>query len=124
VYAAATPRQGVAGSSDVRKCDAIRLSHRATVAGVTRILSAAHATHHLLVPDSGEVPMKRAIVIVTLVIGAAILGATVFSERIAQAAQLVSATIIGPVDDLGNVKVVLARDPESGREPWHMFLRS
>ena len=22
----------------------------------------------------------------------------------------------------GNVKVVLARDPEAGREPWHMFL--
>jgi hypothetical protein len=71
--------------------------------------------------------MKKATLVILLVVGSAILGATVFSERIAQAAQLVSATIIGPLDDSGNVKVheqgtVLVRDPEAGREPWHMFL--
>jgi hypothetical protein len=40
-----------------------------------------------------------------LVLGATFLGATVFSGQIATAAQSVSATIIGPLDGQGNVKV-------------------
>jgi hypothetical protein len=40
-----------------------------------------------------------------LVLGATFLGATVFSGSIATAAQSVSATIIGPLDGGGNVKV-------------------
>jgi hypothetical protein len=71
--------------------------------------------------------MRKTTFVIVLVVGAAILGATVFSGRIAQAAQVVTATIIGPVDDQGNLKVreqgtVVIRDPESGREPWHIFL--
>jgi hypothetical protein len=71
--------------------------------------------------------VRKATFVIMLVVGSAILGATVFSERIAQAAQLVSATIIGPLDDLGNLRVheqgtVVIRDPEAAREPWHVFL--
>jgi hypothetical protein len=40
-----------------------------------------------------------------LISASAFLGATVFHEEIAQAAQLVSAEIIGPLDAQGNVKV-------------------
>jgi hypothetical protein len=66
--------------------------------------------------------MKKASLVILVVVGAAVLGATVFRERIVYAAQLVNATIVGPVDDVGNVKVALARDPEAAREPWHAFL--
>jgi hypothetical protein len=40
-----------------------------------------------------------------LVVGAAILGATVLREPIAKAAQVVDANIIGPLDTAGNLKV-------------------
>ena len=71
--------------------------------------------------------MNKATATMLLIAGAMILGATVFSERIVQAAQFVTASIIDPVDADGNVKVheqgtVIIRDPELGRTPWHMFL--
>ncbi len=72
--------------------------------------------------------MKKASSVIIPVVAAAILGATVFSGRIAQAAaQFINATIISPADDQGNVKVheqgaVVIRDPEAGREPWHVVL--
>src|SRR5215471_3699471 len=74
-----------------------------------------------------EVCVKKAASVVTLVVTAAILGATAFSARIAQASQFVGVTIVGPVDEQGNVKVreqgtIVVRDPEAAREPWHMFL--
>jgi hypothetical protein len=49
---------------------------------------------------------KRAIVsaIVLLLVGV-VLGTTVFREQVAQAAQSLSATIVGPLDDKGNVAV-------------------
>ena len=49
--------------------------------------------------------MKKWQVIVLLVAGAALLGSTVLREPIANAAQSVSATITGPLDENGNVKV-------------------
>jgi hypothetical protein len=63
-----------------------------------------------------------------LVVGAASLGATVFSGRLVQAAEkFVEVTIAGPLDDQGNVNVhergtVVIRDPEAAREPWHLDL--
>jgi hypothetical protein len=71
--------------------------------------------------------MKKVTVVIVLVLSAAILGATVFSTRIAQAAQFVTATIADPLDAQGNLRVheqgtVIIRDPEVAREPWHMFL--
>jgi hypothetical protein len=49
--------------------------------------------------------MKKWAVVALLMTGAAILGATVLSEPIATAAQSVTATIAGPLDGQGNVKV-------------------
>ena len=72
--------------------------------------------------------MRKATFVIMLVVGAASLGATVFSGRLVQAAEkFVEVTIAGPVDDLGNVNVhergtVVIRDPEAAREPWHLFL--
>jgi len=69
--------------------------------------------------------VRKATFVIMLVVGAASLGATVFSGRLVQAAEkFVEVTIAGPVDDLGNVNVhergtVVIRDPEAAREPWH-----
>ena len=49
--------------------------------------------------------MNRWVLVTLLLAGAMFLGATVFREPIAWAAQSVSATIVGPLDDDGNVKV-------------------
>jgi hypothetical protein len=49
--------------------------------------------------------MKKSSFVSLLLVGATILGATVLRERIASAAQTVSATIIGPLDANGNVTV-------------------
>jgi hypothetical protein len=49
--------------------------------------------------------MRKWQFVLLLVVGAALLGSTVFREPIARAAQSVSATIAGPLDDQGNVKV-------------------
>jgi len=49
--------------------------------------------------------MKKWPFVVLLVVGATILGATVLKEPIANAAQVVDANIIGPLDGQGNVKV-------------------
>ena len=48
--------------------------------------------------------MKKSSFVALLLIGATILGATVFKEPIAWAAQSVDATIVGPLDN-GNVRV-------------------
>jgi len=71
--------------------------------------------------------MKTVTTVIMLVVGAAILGATVLREPIAHAAQFVNASIVDPVDAQGSVKVheqgtVIVRDPEAAHEPWHMFL--
>src|SRR5262249_5133800 len=72
--------------------------------------------------------MRKALFVIMLVVGGASLGATVFSGGIVQAAEkLVDVTIAGPLDDQGNLNVhergtVVIRDPEAGREPWHMSL--
>jgi hypothetical protein len=71
--------------------------------------------------------MKKWSSVLVLVAGAIILGATVLRQPIALAAQIVSAEIIGPLDQQGNLKVhdqgtVVVRDPEIGHQPWHMFL--
>ena len=69
--------------------------------------------------------MRKATFVIMLAVGAASLGATVFSGRVVQAAEkLVEITIAGPLDDQGNVSVhergtVVIRDPEAAREPWH-----
>jgi hypothetical protein len=65
--------------------------------------------------------MKKLSFVAMLLLGATILGATVFSEPIVRAAQAVEAKIVGPLDGQGNVKVVV-RDPEVGHEPWHVIL--
>jgi hypothetical protein len=49
--------------------------------------------------------MRKWTFVVLLLVGATILGGTVFREPIALAAQSVDATIIGPLDGNGNVKV-------------------
>lgn len=50
--------------------------------------------------------MRRALIpAFLLVLGSLLLGATVFREPVAHAAQAVSATIVGPLDAQGNVKV-------------------
>ena len=49
--------------------------------------------------------MKKWHAVAMLLVGATLLGATVLREPIASAAQSVSATIIGPLDAQGNVKV-------------------
>ena len=49
--------------------------------------------------------MKKWSFVALLLVGATMLGATVFREPIASAAQGVSATIVGPLDADGNVKV-------------------
>ena len=50
--------------------------------------------------------MRRALIPAFLLLLASFfLGATVFREQVAQAAQAVSATIVGPLDAQGNVKV-------------------
>jgi hypothetical protein len=49
--------------------------------------------------------MKKWSFVALLVVGATILGATVLREPIARAAQTVDATIVGPLDGQGNVKV-------------------
>jgi hypothetical protein len=49
--------------------------------------------------------MKKWSFVALLLVGASILGATVLREPIAHAAQAVDATIIGPLDGRGNVKV-------------------
>jgi hypothetical protein len=49
--------------------------------------------------------MKKWSFVALLIVGATILGATVLREPIAQAGSTVSATIIGPLDGSGNVKV-------------------
>jgi hypothetical protein len=56
--------------------------------------------------DEGKASRAPKWLVATLiVVGATILGATVFREPIAYAAQTVDATIIGPLDGQGNVKV-------------------
>ena len=50
--------------------------------------------------------MNRWSSVALLLAGAMFLGATVFREPIARAAQTVSATIVGPLDAEGNVKVL------------------
>ena len=49
--------------------------------------------------------MKKWSFVALLLVGATILGATVLREPIAQAAQSTAATIVGPLDANGNVKV-------------------
>jgi hypothetical protein len=49
--------------------------------------------------------MKKWTFVALLLVGATILGGTVFREPIASAAQSVDANIIGPLDGQGNVKV-------------------
>jgi len=49
--------------------------------------------------------MKRLPLAAALVAAALVLGATVFAQPVAWAAQAVGATIVGPLDDQGNVKV-------------------
>lgn len=49
--------------------------------------------------------MSKYVVVAAGLLLAMVLGATVLSEPIAQAAQTVSATIVGPLDGSGNVKV-------------------
>jgi hypothetical protein len=49
--------------------------------------------------------MKKWLFVALLVVGATVLGATVLKEPIANAAQIVDANIIGPLDGQGNVKV-------------------
>jgi len=49
--------------------------------------------------------MKKWPFAVLLIVGATVLGATVFREPIGRAAQSTTATIIGPLDANGNVKV-------------------
>src|SRR5262245_49319604 len=49
--------------------------------------------------------MKKVSLVALLLVGATILGATVLREPIASAAQAVNVSIIGPLDDQGNVKV-------------------
>lgn len=49
--------------------------------------------------------MKKRSAVALLLVGATVLGATVFREPIANAAQLVSAEIVGPLDAEGNVRV-------------------
>jgi len=49
--------------------------------------------------------MKKWSVLALLLVGASVLGATVLREPVAWAAQTVGATIIGPLDGNGNVKV-------------------
>src|SRR5947207_14881743 len=49
--------------------------------------------------------MKKWTFVALLVLGATVLGATVLRAPMADAAQSVSATIIGPLDANGNVKV-------------------
>jgi hypothetical protein len=50
--------------------------------------------------------MRRAIIpALLLVLVSVVLGATVFRGQVAQAAQSISATIVGPLDAQGNVKV-------------------
>jgi hypothetical protein len=49
--------------------------------------------------------MKKWSFVALLLVGATFLGATVLREPIASAAQSVSATIVGPLDGNGNVKV-------------------
>ena len=49
--------------------------------------------------------MKRWYFVALLLVAATFLGATVFSEPLAYAAQTVSVTIVGPLDSQGNVKV-------------------
>jgi hypothetical protein len=71
--------------------------------------------------------MKTMTTVMTLVVGAAFLGATILREPIAHAAQFVNVSIVDPVDAQGNVKVheqgtLIVRDPEAAHEPWHMFL--
>ena len=52
--------------------------------------------------------MKKWSFVALLLVGATILGATVFHEPLARAAQTVSATIINPLDTDGNVRVRVA----------------
>jgi hypothetical protein len=54
--------------------------------------------------------MKKWSFVALLLAAATVLGATAFREPIASAAQSVSATIAGPLDDQGNVRVAVA-DP-------------
>ena len=49
--------------------------------------------------------MKRWPLAAALVAAALVLGATVFAQPVAWAAQAVGATIVGPLDEQGNVKV-------------------
>ncbi len=49
--------------------------------------------------------MRRWAVAAAMVFAACVLGATVFSQPVAWAAQAVGATIVGPLDESGNVKV-------------------
>jgi|RhiMethySRZTD1v2_1073278.scaffolds.fasta_scaffold12215_13 hypothetical protein len=49
--------------------------------------------------------MMRAFLVAVIVVASLVLGATVFREQIALAAQVVDATIIGPLDAGGNVRV-------------------
>jgi hypothetical protein len=49
--------------------------------------------------------MKKWHFLALLVVGSAVLGATVFREPIARAAQATATTIVGPLDSNGNVKV-------------------
>jgi hypothetical protein len=62
--------------------------------------------------------MKKWHAVALILVGAAVLGSTVFREPIATAAQSVSATIAGPLDSEGNVKVheqgtALVRDADN-----------
>jgi hypothetical protein len=58
-----------------------------------------------VVIDIGRFGMKKWSFVALLLVGATMLGATVLNEPIANAAQTVSANIIGPLDPNGNVKV-------------------
>jgi hypothetical protein len=49
--------------------------------------------------------MKRWLLAAALVAAALVLGATVFAQPVALAAQAIGATIVGPLDEQGNVKV-------------------
>jgi hypothetical protein len=76
--------------------------------------------------------MKKWPFVALLLLGSTILGATVLREPIALAAQGVDATIIGPLDGQGNVKVheqgtaaVIVRgtpDVRVAREPFQQFV--
>ncbi len=59
----------------------------------------------LITTQEREDRLRRIQLAAAVVVLAAVLGATVFSEQVAWAAQGVSATIIGPLDQAGNVKV-------------------